>query len=466
MISRIFFLGVLLIAAPAMAATRNDVDADSDEEEIIDFGTSETPSPDVPPPTGTGSATSPEIGNNDEAAAFAGLPVRVYGIVKPTVTYGFHGMESFGQPNETAATAAANPVVAGRFHSDGRWSFQVAQTRLGTVVNEKGHFRGQIEVDFWDPAKPSPFVNFSIRLRIAKATWAPSQHFAIDVGRDLEFHAPLSPHTINIVALQLQAGNIGQFRNQVQVFYRPKNFELGFAAGFAGDDPGTNIPTQIAGDGPLELSRSPTLAVRAALVTERFTFGASAIGTQVHFQKGTPQSRLAAAYSGAVYLTADPTDSTNIRFEASYGRNEANIGLRGIGFGRGATVAPLSTAIVQNAADMDEYGAWVSIRQAFGMSAVYGVASIAGVVNSGDVVPDYARDNGGNLVLTNGATGPGIKRNMGFRLGYELRPQRYFAFVVEAFGFDTRHALYAQDAAQVDPHQRTFGIESGFVLTF
>ncbi|MEZ0313223.1 MAG: hypothetical protein ACAI38_15735 [Myxococcota bacterium] len=436
-------------------------DQDGDKKRVDDSpsngGAAIIPSQDISKPTG-GSADLVLAPPQEEP--FDALPaVRVYGLIKPTAIYTFRGMESFSQPNASAISAAGNPVTS-FVHDQGRFSMQIVQSRFGIAVNENGHFRGVIEVDFWDNTKPTPIINAFPRLRIAKVTWAPSKAFAIELGQDFDLHAPLSTHTYNFVGGLYQAGNTGFFRQQLKLVFRPERFDLGVAIGFQG---GNNAGGR---DGPLELSRFPTFAARLAIVDEDLTLGVSGIATQLIFNKDRPDTRRAMAMAGAVYFTINPSDSLDVRVEGYLGRNNANIGLLALGFGRGSQLNPNGTVAVP-AADLDEYGGFVSVRGRFSMHhALYAIAGMASIVNRDDVLPNYTRDASNTVVLTNGTTGPGIKHNVCVRLGYELRPTRYFAYVIEGMAYDTLHVLRPEDAIVSDAHQRAYGVESGFLLTF
>ena len=71
--------------------------------------------------------------------------LRPYATLKPAVIPSSGAVESFGQPNASAVTAAGNPVVS-ISPGDPRLTFQVAQSRLGLAVNEAGQVRAQLEV--------------------------------------------------------------------------------------------------------------------------------------------------------------------------------------------------------------------------------------------------------------------------------------------------------------------------------
>lgn len=423
-----------------------------------------------PPPNGAAIIPSPDISKPEGKSADLVVappsdepwdalpPVRVYGLVKPTAIYASSALESFSQANMSAVTAAANPMTS--FVGDqSRFTMQIAQSRFGISVNETGHFRALIEVDFWDFNRANALVNMVPRLRIAKVTWAPSRTFALELGQDFDLHAPLVTHTFNFVGGLYQAGNTGFFRQQLKLLFRPEHFDVGFAVGFQGNNPS-------ARDNAFELSRFPTFSARVAIVDDDLTLGVSGIATQLSFNKGAPATRHAMAMAGALYFTISPSEALDVRVEGYLGRNNANIGLLGLGLGRGATLNPNGTVALA-AADIDEYGGFVSVRGKIARRhAIYGIAGLASVINRGDLLANYNRDANGAVVLTNGATGPGIKHNVAVRVGYEMRPVRYFAFVVEGMAYDTLHVLRPEDAAVRDAHRRAYGVESGLLLQF
>ncbi len=392
-----------------------------------------------------------------------GLPIRAYGFIKAGVVYGFSGFESFSQPNQSAITAAGNPVV-GQLVDNGRYTFQVAQSRVGAAINDGQEIRGLVELDFWDPTKPSPTVATLPRLRIAKVTWAPSSSFALELGQDWDLHAPVQAHTANFIGGLFEAGNTGFMRQQLKVLFKPTHFELGLAVGFPASNNGAS--QGVAGrDGLLELSGIPTFALRVAAVTDGLTAGVSAIATGLHFNKGQPVSRRALAGAGALYLIVNPVEWFDLRIESYVGRNAENIGLLSLGRGRGATLNPNGTVALPDA-DLDELGAFASLRVALGSwGAAYAMAGVASVLNREDLLPSYSRTAEGTVVLTSATTGPGIKRNIAARAGYELRPLTYLALFAEGFAYETLHRLQDADA-MIQPRVRAYGIESGIILYF
>ena len=60
--------------------------------------------------------------------------VHPYATLKPTVILSGAGTESYSQPNESAVTAAGNPVIT-TLPTNSRLTFQIAQSRLSILHN-------------------------------------------------------------------------------------------------------------------------------------------------------------------------------------------------------------------------------------------------------------------------------------------------------------------------------------------
>ncbi|MEY4512937.1 MAG: hypothetical protein RLZZ450_5059, partial [Pseudomonadota bacterium] len=246
--------------------------------------------------------------------------VRIYGILRPTVTLSSHAVESFSNSNASAVTAAANPVLA-NLPDDARLSFQVAQTRFGLWVGEKESVRAHLEFDFIDFGKASPTVQALLRLRIAAVEWSPTERLTIAAGQDWDLHAPINPHGVNLVGGHFQSGNTGFMRHQVKAIYKlGDSLELAGAIGLQGAN-------ATAKDGPIELARMPTFALRATgLLGKLGKVGLSGIVTRLRFAPGSDDERHALAGAFGAFGELLPTETLAIRFEAYLGRNVANLG--------------------------------------------------------------------------------------------------------------------------------------------
>ena len=142
--------------------------------------------------------------------------IRFYGVLKPTIVVAAGATESFSQPNASAITAAANPVFANTPDAT-NLTFQVAQSRVGVWLNEKGMLRGHVEIDFIDFTKASPTVAALPRLRIATVDFAPHKRFLLSFGQDWDLVSPLAPFGTNLVGASFQAGNMGFMRDRKSV---------------------------------------------------------------------------------------------------------------------------------------------------------------------------------------------------------------------------------------------------------
>ncbi|MCU0682921.1 MAG: hypothetical protein MUF34_11840 [Polyangiaceae bacterium] len=388
----------------------------------------------APPP-----APGPPPAKKDEAPL-----LRVYALLKPTVVASSDAIESFGQPNASAATAAGNPVLTA-VRNEAHYTFQAAQSRLGFWFAEKGPVRGQIEFDFIDFTKASPTVASVPRV----------EHLLLAAGQDWDLHAPINPHGINLVGGAFQAGNTGFMRQQVKFLYHTGAFEVAGAVGFPANNNGPkhNVP---------EYARTPTLAARAALLLgPAGRVGVSGIANRWRFTPDAPTERYAFAGAAGLFGDLSPLKALNLRFEGYAGRNVANLGLLGLGQGNAAD-------------DVDEAGGFVSIKyNVTEAHAVYAFGGTARALDPAKVAPSYAYASApadgaapAPSAATLAGTGPGLRWNRTARLGYEYRPSKAIAVLGEGFWFRTRHALNADfDAARFGAVRHAVGAELGLLFT-
>ena len=371
--------------------------------------------------------------------------LRPYGTLKPTVIGAVGAVESYSQPNASAVTAAANPALAA-MPEESRLTFQAAQSRFGLMINEGGEVRGQLELDAIDFSKAGPTVASLPRLRIAKAEWAPDAAVTLSAGQDWDLHAPINPHGSNLVGARFLSGNSGFMRQQVKLHLRPEGFEFSAAIGM----PSANLSNK---DGGVELAFIPTGAVRVAWIrVTGLRLGASAIATRLRLSPGPNEARL---WASAVAVYGEWSQgATNLRFEAYYGQNAANLGLLTLGFGRPG----------QN---LREVGGFVSARQGFmELHFVYFNLGGAWATAPDEVRPSYAYANEAATTGTLSGTGPGIRNNLGLVLGYELRLHNNLAFQLEGFGVRTRHSLQAIDRGRYSSLASAIGGEVAMLVTF
>lgn len=371
--------------------------------------------------------------------------IRPYAWIKPTVVVAGDPVESFGQPNSTAVTAAGNPALVGAGLDDEiGWTFQVAQSRLGFWFAEKSPVRGQFEFDFIDFTKSSPTVTALPRLRIAKVEWSLSDSTVLMAGQDWDLFQPVNPYTVDIVAVAFQAGNTAFMRQQAKLIWHNDSLELGGAVGLAGinSTARASVPEY----------NIPSVAARAALLFGAAgRIGVSAIATQWRFAPGTATERKAFAGSVGLYGDVTPAERFNIRFEAYVGRNLGNLGALSLGSGNAAE-------------DMDEVGGFLSAKYGFtDAHALYGLVGLAQVLNDDDVLPSYSYPMGGGAATF---AGIGMKSNLTARLGYEYRFDKSVAVMAEGFAFSSDHVLVDTDeAAGLDGSVTAFGGELGIFFT-
>jgi hypothetical protein len=379
--------------------------------------------------------------------------IRPYAWIKPTIVISGSPVESFGQPNASAVTAAGNPVLAA-VQDEASATFQVAQSRLGFWFNEKAPIRGQFELDFIDFTKSSPTTGALPRLRIAKVEWAFNDSTVLIAGQDWDLFAPVNPFTVDIVAVAFQAGNTAFMRQQAKLIWHNESLELGGAIGLAGINNAAKALVP-------EYSRIPTLAGRAAvLFGAAGRIGVSAIATSWRFAPDTPTERKALAGAVGLYGDVTPAERFNLRFEAYYGQNFGNLGSLSLGTGRAAE-------------DIKEVGGFLSAKYGFtDAHALYMLAGGAKVLNDEDVVPSYAYAPvamGAPAPLESSATvagtGAGMTSNLTARLGYEYRYDKTIAVMAEGFAFKSQHVLDPVYDADIDDSRTALGAEIGLFFT-
>jgi hypothetical protein len=399
------------------------------------------------PPAAVASAPAPATPAAEEDKLF-----RIYGIFTPRVVVSDRAVDTFNQPNASAITMAGDPVFSVAPDRP-RYTLQVAQSRIGVWIHEKGPVRGQLEVDFIDFTKSTPTVASLPRLRIARVDYTFSPGHTLALGQDWDLHAPLNAHGINLVGTLFQAGNTGFMRQQFKYLYSGSSFELGAALGF----PAANITAKEAA---LEIGSLPTLAVRGAYKFGKSRVGVSAIATRLTYNLGAPDERAGTSLGAVLFSEFLPTASTQVRLELNYGQNTANLGL-------------LSLAQGNAAQDLSEAGGFLSVRQQLAeQHALYGLVGYQKVLEGDVVVPAYSYpvvSPDGPPPFTSAVlagTGPGALHNGAARLGYEFRPFSSLAFMVEGFYYRTRFALQAVDVARANPVSSALGIEAGALFTF
>ncbi|HTV18780.1 MAG TPA: hypothetical protein VMG12_08920 [Polyangiaceae bacterium] len=403
-------------------------------------------------------APAPAAPPADPAAAPPPPVIRPYAWIKPTIVLAGSPVESFGQPNASAVTAAGNPVLsafpgAPGTQEEASLTFQIAQSRLGFWFNEKGAVRGQFELDFIDFTKSSPTTGALPRLRIGKVEWALSDSTVLMAGQDWDLFQPVNPYTVDIVAVAFQAGNTAFMRHQAKLIWHNDSLEVGGAIGLAGINNAAKAAVP-------EYSRMPSFALRAAaLFGTAGRIGVSALATSWRFAPDTPAERKALAGGVGLYGDVTPAERFNIRFEAYGGQNLANMGSLSLGQGNAAE-------------DVKEIGGFLSAKYGFtDAHAVYGLFGLAKVLNDEDVVPAYAYANvmmgmtPAESAATVAGVGPGMTQNMTARLGYQYTLDKMVSVMAEGFFFQSEHVLNPDFDADIDGKRTAVGGELGIFFT-
>lgn len=406
--------------------------------------TTET-TPPVPP------APSAPPGVIERAATAVSENVRIHGILKPTVTFSTAAVESFGNQNASAITAAANPALA-NLPNESRLTFQAAQTRFGIWVGEKTPFRAHLEFDFIDFAKSSPTVQALLRLRIASVEYAVTEQLVLAAGQDWDLDAPVNAFGVNLVGTQFQSGNHGFMRQQVKALYTVGSaLEIGAAVGLQAANATSK---DVISD---EIARMPTFALRfTGLLGKAGRLGVSGIITRLRIAPtaALPDDRKPIAGAATLFGDLSPTATTSLRFEGYIGRNLANLGALGLG-----------TASRVN--DIDEAGFFVSVRQAFlERNAVYATFGDAHVLNDDKVAPAYTYAPSTPTTATSASSGLGYRWNQSARVGYEFKPTKGLALALDGFWYNTRHVLVASDVGRFHARRDAFGVDAAAVYTF
>lgn len=368
------------------------------------------------------------------------FPVELHGFVRTMVVAG-NATESFGNPNFSAITAAANPVFV-KSPDAVYSSLQVQQSRFGLHIGDAASTKATFEIDFIHFDVSSPTVGAFPRLRLAQIDHVVAPGHRLFIGQGWDVYGPVLTHSTNYVANLFLAGNSGFIRQQAGWIGTFGSIETALAVGLPGSNNGPSFTN-------LERGVVPTTAARVAYKTTTTTLGLSGIATSLRFD-----DTRRAAWAGNVFLDVTLGD-TSFKAEAYAGANTANLGM-------------LTLAMGSADANVRDAGGFVSVRHKLSEEhALHLMFGAAGVLNPADMKPGYtpAKDAATPAVRV-AASGPGIVWNRATRLGWVFTPKKGLAFVVEPYAYQTRHRLAAGDAAANKEDRLAVGCEAGAVLTF
>lgn len=368
------------------------------------------------------------------------LPVEVHGTLRTMGVVGT-AAESFGNPNFSAITAAANPLFV-KSPSHAYMSLQVQQSRFSIAAGDPDATRGLFEVDFVHFDQSSPTTAAFPRLRIAQIEHVIAPGHRVFVGQGWEPLSPLHPYGYNLVGSAFQAGNLGFLRQQAGWTGLFGTFESTVAIGMPGVNSGPSF-------GNLERGVTPTGTLRLAYKTKPLFAGVSAIATSLKFEETRRP-----AWATNAFVEAN-LGETGLRAEGYFGQNTANLAL-------------LTLAMGYETASVRDAGGYLSIRQKLGeRHTLHLTVGAAGVLNRADLKAGYTPVS--TTVTTpvrTAANGPGIVWNRIGRVGYAFSPRKGLSFVVEPFFLQTRHHLVGPDIATNTLNRVAYGVEAGAMLGF
>jgi hypothetical protein len=372
------------------------------------------------------------------AASLNGFDLTAYGFIKASAMYSTQGLASYNNINLSAPTNAAARIGGRPQEKSSRMSFQTQQSRIGTTLKKGENLSARIEMDFIDFNKSSPTTQMNPRVRIASVTYAWDNHKVI-VGQDWDLFSPVTSYTVDYVGLYFLAGNTGFMRQQAQYLNTQGQWEFGGALGMAGNNPGT-------ADSDLEISKSPTYALRASRLLEKGRVGVSAIYGRLNYETqatGPGAGTSHDAYAGNAFYE-QVFQKFEVKTEAYYGQNLANLGSLSIGKGTSTS-------------DVKEYGATLTgVLKVIDRHNFFGGVGFARIDNRSQMSP-YALNP-----TTVGITAPGVRSNFLKRVGHDFRVTEDLSWLTEVSHYDTTSKI------SDNRYQRNgvWGLETGVQMRF
>jgi hypothetical protein len=371
-----------------------------------------------------------------QAATVNGFEIAPYGFLKASAMYSDKALASYNNINLSAPTHA----VAETRPQDktSRFSLQTQQSRIGTTI-AKDKLSARFEFDFIDFNKSSPTTQMNPRVRIASMTYAWDNNKVI-IGQDWDLFSPTTTFTFDYVGLYFLAGNSGFMRQQAQYLKTLGDWELGAALGMAGNNPG-------ASDTDLELGKSPTYALRLARALKDGRIGLSAIYSTLHFNQTTTAPSSAQDAYGYNAFYEQKVGSFNIKSEAYYGQNLANLGA-------------LTLARGTAGANVREYGATLTGQYLMNETqTIFGGVGMARIDNKANLVPFNIPSTG---TSANVISAPGVRSNFLVRAGYEHKVTPDLSWLSEISRYETDSKLANNEYKS----KTAYSLESGIQLRF
>lgn len=371
------------------------------------------------------------------AASVNGFDIGAYGFIKASAMYADQALGSYNNINLSAPTHA----VAQTRNQDktSRMSFQTQMSRVG-VTFSKDKLSGKMEFDFIDFNKSSPTTQMNPRVRIASVTYAIDGTSKVIIGQDWDLFSPVTSFTFDYVGLYFMAGNTGFMRQQAQYLKTVGDWEFGGALGMAGNNPGVT-------DNDLEIGKSPTYSARISRSLTNGRVGVSGIYSTLHFNNTNASATVSKdAYAYNAFYE-QKVGSWNIKSEAYYGQNLANLGALSIGRG---------TALNS----VKEYGGTLTAQYIHDeVQTIFGGVGLARIDGKSQL-PAFSFNAGTapNLSINN----PGVSSNFVSRVGYEYKLTPDLSWLTEVSRYETDSKL-TDDKYQLNV---AHSLESGIQFRF
>jgi hypothetical protein len=371
------------------------------------------------------------------AVTVNGFEATAYGFLKASSMYSTQGLASYNNINMSAPTNAMGRLSTRPQDKTSRMSFQTQQTRMGVNLKKGDNLTAKFEFDFIDFNKSSPTTQMNPRVRIASVTYVNGNHKMI-IGQDWDLFSPVTSYTFDYVGLYFLAGNVGFMRQQAQYLYSAGEWELGGALGMAGNNPGVV-------DGNLETSKSPTYALRATRkIGPKGRVGVSGIYSRLTYNQPTENGTTHDSYAGNAFFE-NVWERFELKSEAYYGQNLANIGALSIGRGT-------------QTSNVKEYGATLTgYYRIIDRNSLFGGLGVARIDNSGRLQPLTVGTATANVIAN-----PGIRSNFLARVGWEFKVTEDLSWMTEVSRYETKSKI-ADNRYQGNI---AYGLETGVQLRF
>lgn len=170
-------------------------------------------------------------------ALFASAPTQAvvtsdfYGFLKASYLSSDNSVSSFGNDSLQAPTEAQNlhtneatgSQQTSAYKNKAKNGFQIAQTRLGSVIKKSEKLSARIEFDMVDFTN-NPISKNDARVRLAEIYYNFTNNFSVRFGQGWTTFWSMAPHNYNPVAQNFRSGSTGFLAQQVELKYTMSEF--------------------------------------------------------------------------------------------------------------------------------------------------------------------------------------------------------------------------------------------------